>query len=265
MPVTLDLSGNLNTTTTGTALATSKTPSTPPIIGITTYKQKELGNFYSPVGYANAVRRTGGVPILLPPGEPDPSLLMEVLDGLVFTGGGDLDPATYKGGPHPKIYGVDSERDTSELALAKLALKSDKPVLGICRGLEVLMVASGGDLVQHVPDEFGETILHRHDLLKPSEHVVHIVPESQLAAIKGTTEITVVSWHHQAVRAAPPGWRVVAQAPDGVIEALEHEDHAWGFALQWHPELSPADSLNLRIFEAFVEAAAARKVRGLTL
>jgi putative glutamine amidotransferase len=262
VPVILDLSGNLDTTT-GIALATNKKPSTPPIIGITTYQQKEAGNFYSPVGYAHAIRRTGGVPILLPPGEPDPAILLDVVDGLVFTGGGDLDPATYNGAPHPKIYGVDSQRDASELALAKLALATDKPVLGICRGLEVLMVASGGDLVQHVPDEFGETILHRLDVIKPSEHRVQILPGSQLAAIKGTTEITVVSWHHQAVRAAPLGWRVVAQAPDGVIEALEHEDHSWGFALQWHPELSPTDPLHQRIFEAFIEAAMARKVQAL--
>jgi putative glutamine amidotransferase len=188
---------------------------------------------------------------------------MEAVDGLVFTGGGDLDPVTYNGAPHPKVYGVDSERDASELALAKLALMADKPVLGICRGLEVLMVASGGDLVQHVPDEFGETILHRQELLIPAEHRVHILPDSQLASMIGTTEISVVSWHHQAVRTAPLGWRVVAKAPDGVIEALEHEDHPWGFALQWHPELSPADPLHLRIFEAFIVAAHERKLEGL--
>ena len=256
----MNLSRNLSKTTARTALATSKTPSTPPIIGITTHTQQEVGNFYSPVGYAKAVRRTGGVPILLPPGEPNPAVFLDVVDGLVFSGGGDLDPVTYKGSPHPKIYGIDSERDAFELALATLAMKADKPVLGICRGLEVLMVASGGDLVQHVPEEFGETILHRLEVVRPAEHRVQIVPESQLAKIIGTTEITVVSWHHQAVRSAPPGWRIVAQAPDGVIEALEHEAHPWGFALQWHPELSPADPLHLCIFHAFIEAASARKV-----
>ncbi|WP_199348372.1 gamma-glutamyl-gamma-aminobutyrate hydrolase family protein [Microcoleus sp. FACHB-SPT15] len=259
----MNSSRNFNTTTAGTALATQKSPLVCPIIGITAYKQQETGNFYAPVGYVNAVRRAGGVPILLPPGEPDPAVLMEAVDGLVFTGGGDLDPVTYNGAPHPKVYGVDSERDASELALAKLALMADKPVLGICRGLEVLMVASGGDLVQHVPDEFGETILHRQELLIPAEHRVHILPDSQLASMIGTTEISVVSWHHQAVRTAPLGWRVVAKAPDGVIEALEHEDHPWGFALQWHPELSPADPLHLRIFEAFIVAAHERKLEGL--
>jgi putative glutamine amidotransferase len=255
----LNLSGKLKKVTTRTALATKPTLSTPPIIGITAQKQQEAGTFHTPVGYVNAVRRVGGVPILLPPGEPDPAVLLEVVDGLVFSGGGDLDPATYNGATHPTIYGVDPERDASELALAKLALAADKPVLGICRGLEVLMVASGGDLVQHVPDEFGETIRHRIDKLKPSEHNVQIFPDSQLAKIIGVTELTVVSWHHQAARTVPPGWRVVAQAPDGVIEALEHENHPWGFALQWHPELSPADPLHLCIFHAFIEAAIARK------
>lgn len=257
------MSRNFNPTTTGTALATPEKSSVPPIIGITAHNQKETGTFYSPVGYANAVRRAGGVPILLPPGEPDPAILMKAVDGLVFTGGGDLDPATYKGRPHPLVYGVDSERDVAELALAKLALAADKPVLGICRGLEVLMVASGGDLVQHIPDEFGETISHRQELLIPAEHSVQIFPDSQLASMIGTTKITVVSWHHQAVRTAPPGWRVVAQAPDGVIEALEHDNHPWGFALQWHPELSSADPLHLRIFEAFITAACNQKLEKL--
>jgi putative glutamine amidotransferase len=260
-PFILKLSRNLSKTTARTALAQHKLPSTPPIIGITTHKHTEVGTFYSPVGYANAVRRTGGVPILLPPGEPDPMVFLEVVDGLIFTGGGDLDPATYNGSTHPTIYGVDSERDASELALAKLAMQLDKPVLGICRGLEVLIVASGGDLVQHIPDEFGQTILHRLDVLKPSEHSVQILPESQLATIIGITEITVVSWHHQAARTAPPGWRVTAKAPDGVVEALEHEHHPWGIALQWHPELSPTDPLHLCIFHAFLEAVSARKAQ----
>lgn len=153
-------------------LATNSIPDTPPTIGITTQRQDEAGHYYSPAGYANAVRRAGGVPILLPPGEPEPAILLKVVDGLVFTGGGDLAPATYNATSHPSVYGVDRERDTSELALAKLALASDIPVLGICRGLEVLMVASGGDLVQHLPDEFGETIRHRLALLRPSEHPV---------------------------------------------------------------------------------------------
>lgn len=240
-------------------MTATKTPVTPPLIGITSYNQKESGHYCSPAGYAKAIRRTGGVPILLPPGETHLAALMDVVDGLVFTGGGDLHPVTYNGAPHPKIYGVDPERDTFELALAKLALAGSKPVLGICRGLEVLMVASGGDLVQHVPDQFGETISHRLELLKPSEHKVQVLPNTQLAAIIGTKELTVVSWHHQAVRTVPPDWRVVAKAPDGVIEALEHNNHPWGLALQWHPELSPADPLHLCIFHAFVAAAIAHK------
>ncbi len=243
-----------------TALVTNTTASsTPPIIGITTYQNQETGNFCSPVGYAQAVQRAGGIPILLPPLQPDPTAIVKAVDGLIFTGGGDIEPALYNRLPHPTVYGVDSERDASELALAKFAMEADKPVLGICRGLEVLMVASSGDLVQHLPEEFGETILHRIDRFTPAEHTVQILPESQLAAIIEREQVTVVSWHHQAVRAAPPGWRVAAKAPDGVIEALEHEAHLWGIALQWHPELSPADPLHLRIFEAFLEAASNQK------
>lgn len=236
------------------------TPIKPPLIGITTYNYQPTGNFYSPVGYTQAVQRSGGIPILLPPVSCDPAVILNSIDGLVFTGGGDLDPSSYKGSLHPTIYGVDPERDTAELTLAKLALSERKPVLGICRGLEVLMVASGGDLISHVPDEFGEDVAHRLELLKPTEHIVQIVADTQLASIIGKPEINVVSWHHQAVRTAPPGWNVAAQAPDGVIEALEHELHPFAIALQWHPELSLNEPAHLSVFQALIKATTAEGV-----
>ncbi len=246
-------------------LVTNGNSSTRPIIGITSYSQKQNGNFYSPAGYVNAVCLAGGVPILLPPVRSDPAALLKILDGLVFTGGGDIDPALYNGIMHPTIYGLDPDRDASELTLAQLALKSDIPVLGICRGLEVLMVASGGDLVPHVPDEFGEAVMHRMDALRSTEHNVQILRGTQLAKIIGETELAVVSWHHQAVRTAPPGWYITAQAPDGLIEALEHEHHPWAIALQWHPEMSPDDPIQQQIFRAFIDAAITRKAEALRM
>jgi putative glutamine amidotransferase len=232
----------------------------PPLIGITTPSQGETRLYCVRSEYVDAVRLAGGVPILLPPGEPEESaFILERVDGLMLSGGGDIDPVFYQGAPHPMIYSVDSKRDRFEYALAQLALATDIPLLGICRGLEMLVVASGGTLVSHVPDEFGEATRHRTHQSLPSEHCVQIAPESRLAKVIGTKEATIFSWHHQAASTVPLGWRVTAQAPDGVIEALEHEHHPWAIALQWHPELSINDPQQQRIFQAFVEAAHTRR------
>lgn len=232
----------------------------PPLIGITTTGQRGTGSFCLRSEYVDAVRFSGGHPILLPPGEPEESaLILERVDGIILSGGGDIDPAIYDGAPHPTIYSVDSERDRFEISLAQLALNTDVPILGICRGLEVLVVATGGSLVPHLPDEFALVVVHRAEQALPTEHSVYIAPESCLAKVIGETEATVVSWHHQASRTVPLGWRVTAQAADGVIEAIEHEHHPWAIALQWHPELAINDPLQQRIFRAFVAAAQNRK------
>lgn len=227
----------------------------PPLIGITTTGQHDTRLFCIRGEYVEAVRQAGGLPILLPPGETDVAAILDRVDGLIFSGGGDIDPAVYNGQSHHSIYNVDPQRDRFELALAKLVLKTDIPVLGICRGLEMLVVASGGSLIPHLPDEFGEAVIHRTHQTRPSEHRVQIAPDSRLAAVIGATEPQIVSWHHQAVRTVPASWRTVARAPDGVIEALEHEYHPWAIALQWHPELSLNDPQQQRIFQAFIAAA----------
>lgn len=235
-----------------------------PIIGITTYGRNELGQFHVYAAYVEAVRRAGGIPILLPPGEPQPDRLIERIDGLVFTGGGDIHPERYSGDFHPAIYKIDHERDEFELELARRAVQAEVAVLGICRGMQVLSVASGAQLMPHVPDAFGTSVLHREEQLLPTRHPVELLPQSQLAQIIGKAQVDVVSWHHQAVTTVPPGWQVAARAPDGLIEAVEHGDHPWAIALQWHPEMSAAeDPLQQRIFEAFV-AAASRSKYGTT-
>lgn len=233
-----------------------------PVIGITTFGQNESGNYCLHHAYVDAVRRSGGLPVLLPPGEPEIAAILNVVDGLIFTGGGDIDPATYNGDLHPTIARVDPQRDVFELTLAGLVLNTDIPVLGICRGLEVLVVTSGGTLVSHIPDEYGEVVAHTIDRTHTSEHRVQIMPESRLATMIGTTEATIISWHHQAARTVPPRWRVTAYAADGLIEALEHEQHPWAIAVQWHPELSFNDPLQQRLFQALVEAARSRKFQG---
>ncbi|AVH66904.1 peptidase C26 [Nostoc sp. 'Peltigera membranacea cyanobiont' 213] len=229
------------------------------LIGITTYGRQEALPFSLPSVYIDAVRAAGGTPILLPPGETDPAILLEPLDGLIMSGGGDINPVWYEGLDHPSIYSIDSDRDAFELQLAKYAMQHHLPVLGICRGLQILIVASGGTLIPHVPEVYGNSVLHRIDpepgKRLPTEHLVQINGESRLANIVQNTHISVVSWHHQAVHKVPDGWRVVAHASeDGVIEAVEHEHHPWAIGVQWHPELSVNDPHHERIFQAFVQA-----------
>ncbi len=232
--------------------------SQPPIIGITTYGRNETNHFSLPASYGDAVQAAGGVPILLTP-QTHPARMLQIVDGLIFAGGGDIDPIAYGGTDHPTIYSVDPERDRFELHLAELALKSAIPVLAICRGLQIFTVVTGGDLVPHVPEVFGTTVAHRLDHpRRPIEHPVEIVAESRLALILETTSVSVVSWHHQAVRTLPPNWQLLAQAADGLVEAMEYQHHPWLLALQWHPEMSGRDSVQQRIFQTLVQVASDR-------
>ncbi len=226
-----------------------------PIIGVTTYGRKKEGNFFLPGEYVDAVRNAGGIPILLPPGEKEVGIILEIVDGLIFAGGEDIEPGIYGGNSHSTITGVDPERDEFELALAEKVLQNSTPTLGICRGSQLLNVATGGKLIEDIPDEIGDSILHRLNDGKPSEHPVQIEPGSRLAEIIGSNEINVKSKHHQGMRTVPDVWRIAARAPDGVIEALEHKTHPWMLAVLWHPEISPEDPHHKRIFRALVEAS----------
>jgi len=227
-----------------------------PIIGVTTYGRKKDGNFFLPGEYVDAVRNAGGFPILLPPGEKGAVIILELVDGLIFAGGGDIEPGIYGGNSHSTIAGVDPERDEFELALAEKVLQNSTPTLGICRGSQLLNVATGGKLIEDVPDEIGDSIPHRVDVGEASEHPVQIEQGSRLAEITGSNEVNVKSQHHQGIRTVPEVWRISAQAPDGVIEALQHKTHPWMHAVLWHPEMSPEDPHHQRLFEAFVEASA---------
>jgi putative glutamine amidotransferase len=195
------------------------------------------------------------------PGEPRWREALAVLDGVVLTGGGDLDPQLYGGASHPTIYNVDAERDRQELALARAILDEGLPTLGICRGMQVLNVALGGTLIEHLPAEVGETVLHRAPPREPVPHTVAVEPRTRLAAALGLEgghpELPIVSWHHQAVRAAGAGARIGARASDGVIEAFELPEHPWLLAVQWHPELSAeSDPRQQRLFDELLAAAA---------
>lgn len=235
--------------------------STKPTIGITTFNQNEDGQYHVKNTFVQAIRCCGGLPILLPPGQPEESAaILEVVDGLIFSGGGDLDPATYNGEYHPAISAVDNTRDAFELKLFSQALSSDIPILGVCRGLAVMAVASGASLVSHIPLEFGELVAHTGDSEEGVKHEVKINPQSHLASIMEATTVEVVSMHHQSIRTLPDGWRLAARAIDGVVEAIEYEHHPWVIGVQWHPELALDNPQQLRIFEALVETARARKI-----
>ncbi len=227
-----------------------------PLIAVTTYGRDEKNEFHLPSEYVDSVRRAGGLPLLIAPGEPRWTEVLDLVDGLVLTGGGDLDPAHYGGEGHETVYMVDAERDSLEMDCARRAVDADLPTLGICRGTQILNVCYGGTLIPHLPDVVGEDTLHRLPPREPTPHEVTVRAGTRLAEVLGELKFSCSSWHHQAVRDVAPGWEVTAHAPDGTIEALELPSHPWLIAVQWHPELTAAkDPIQHRLFKAFVDAA----------
>jgi len=226
-----------------------------PLIGISSYgRAGQRQTFSLPCEYVDVVRLAGGVPIVLPAVEGEIPEALGAIAALILPGGGDVDPAHYGGVRHEANYGISPERDGFELALARAALaRQDLPILCICRGMQLVNIALGGDLVSHIPDHFGEKVRHRHPELRPVEHPVNIEPASRLARILGATELSVHSVHHQAVGRLGKGLRAVAWSPDGVIEAVESELHPFLIGVQWHPELGAlGDERQRRLFEALV-------------
>lgn len=209
--------------------------------------------------YVRAILAAGGLPVAIPPAAP--AVLRAIfarLDGLLLPGGGDIDPGRYGDAPHPRLGKLEPERDEAELALARWALDEGKPVLGICRGQQVLNVAAGGDLYQDMPSQCPGSVIHQPSRRLPRGYLAHhIVLEraSRLAAIVGDDDLPVNSWHHQAVRRVAGGLVVSARAADGAIEGLEAPGHRFALSLQCHPEdLYEADERLHRLFRAFVAA-----------
>ena len=232
---------------------------TVPLIGLTTYARNAESWFRLPAQYVDSVRRAGGLPVLMPPGERHLAQWLATLDGLVLTGGGDLGHASYGGTPHPTVYDVDPDRDADEIELARHLARSDLPGLCICRGMQVLNVALGGTLIPHLPDVVGDAVAHRTPDAQPTPHDVQVAPASRLARVLEATAVRPMSWHHQAVHDLAPDLEVVARAPDDTIEAVELGDRPHLLAVQWHPELTSAeDAAQQRLFDALVRAAAQR-------
>jgi gamma-glutamyl-gamma-aminobutyrate hydrolase PuuD len=223
------------------------------LIGITTYVEPASWGHWDgveaaliPYGYVRAVEKAGGRAVLVPPDDDGAQEVLDALDGLVFSGGNDLEPQEYGADAHPATVGTNPERDRGELALLQAALEQDLPVLAICRGFQVLNVARGGDIVQHLPEIVGHEE-HREVVGEFSEHTVRVDPSSRIGDVHGA----VKSHHHQAVGRVGDGLREVAWAEDGTVEGLEDPDKPFVVGVLWHPEVGD----DLRLFEQLVEAA----------
>ena len=223
-----------------------------PLIGITTYVEPAAWGHWQleaalvPYDYVRAVERAGGRAVLVPPDDDGNEEVLAALDGLIFSGGNDLTPESYGAEPDPTTNGTNPARDRGELALLRAALERELPVLAICRGLEVLNVLRGGDLVQHLPDVVGHEG-HRAVAGEFSRHAVRVDPSSRIERVNGEVE----SHHHQGLGKIGDGLREVAWAEDGVVEALEDPDKPFVVGVLWHPEAGE----DQRLFEQLVEAA----------
>jgi putative glutamine amidotransferase len=237
-----------------------------PVIGISAYSLParwgswDLPAVLLPRRYADMVAAAGGLPVLLPP-MPGVEHVLPRLDGLILSGGGDVDPATYGADRDPGTGPASEARDDAELTLARRTLAAGLPLLGICRGLQVINVALGGTLIQHLPDLVGNNS-HSPDAAGYGSHKVSVAPGSQLAAILGRTEAAVPTHHHQAIERLGTGLVATAWTDDGVIEAAEFDaigsaatvsdaGGQFAIAVQWHPEAGDDPSL----FTALIEAA----------
>ena len=236
-----------------------------PIIGITTYGRNEVpidSRYYDayyavPAAYVDAVRRAGGVAVLLAPGEVDWTHALAALDGLVITGGADIEPARYGGdNEHPDLTRLAPDRDASDFALLQTLLdRVDAPTLCICRGMQVLNVALGGSMHEHIPD-VQPVDIHRGDDDGWTVQPLTALADSKVATAMQAQQVATFSGHHQAVKKVAADLRVTATAPDGIIEALEHTAHPWLVGVQWHPECSAhEDETQQRLFDALVEKA----------
>jgi putative glutamine amidotransferase len=238
-----------------------------PVIGLTTYNGRNKHGFpIAALGraYINALTKFGAMLVLVPSGmtKSASQILLERLDGLLLTGGGDIATERFDGGFHPRVEGVDPERDEVEISLFQAAVESGLPFLGICRGLQVVNVALGGTLYTHIQDQFPDSIKHDYDSGSQRQllaHEVNVVKASHLADILGQNTIKVNSLHHQGVKMLAPSLHPVAYAPDGLVEAVEMPNHPFGMAVQWHPECLTDQAVTRRLFQAFVDAAGCEK------
>lgn len=234
-----------------------------PLIGLTTYRH--LNQYGLPLNsiteaYVRAVSEAGALPMLIPLGLAEKTLdaLLARLDGIVFTGGGDVAPERYGSQPHTLVDDVDADRDRVEVHLLNRTLEQGLPFLGICRGLQVINVALGGTLFEDILDQRANSLKHQYYPNWPRSYLAHSVrveEGSRLGQMLGLPTVQVNSLHHQGVRDLAAPLQATAFAPDGVIEAFELAGHPFGVAVQWHPEWLQEHPPMQSIFRTFVRAA----------
>ncbi len=232
---------------------------TPPMIGITAHESlvdDGVGvasrHHLTNVAYAKAVRKAGGIPVLLPMVDPaDAALFASRVDAVLVTGGADVNPDRYNAAPAPETDAADPARDDSDIAMIRAVIDDDRPLLCICRGIQILNVAVGGTLDQHHGGHFD---LDRYN---EDAHGVRVDAGTKLAKVLGATQIGVNSLHHQALDTVGPGLRPVAYSDDGLVEGVEVDGCSFALGVQWHPELLRHRPEHLALFRALVVAGAA--------
>lgn len=241
-------------------------PTRKPLIGCTTYRKitgqtPPIDIFGLMPAYLDAIVAAGGVPVMIPLGLSDDDLrvVIQQMDGILLPGGGDIEPSVYQGTGHPTVGGIDEDRDRVEITVARTAVAQQKPLLAICRGVQVLNVALGGSLWEDVEQMMPQAMHHEYVNSHPRNHLAHTViiePDSLLARQLGTTETAVNSLHHQGIRRLANQLRATAVAPDNLIEGVEVVDHPFALGVQWHPEnlIHNAPHM-LGLFKGLVEAA----------
>jgi putative glutamine amidotransferase len=226
-----------------------------PLIGITTYAEQARWGVWDspaaliPLAYVRAIEKAGGRPLLVPPSEEAIEETLDALDGLLLSGGSDIDPELYGAEAHPETNGVRPERDRAEIALLRAALERDMPVLAVCRGSQVLNVAQGGDIVQHLPEVVGHE-QHKHTPSVFGDHDVDLVPGTRLQRLLGD-RAPVKSHHHQGYGSLGEGLQEAARADDGTIEAIEDPSRRFALGVLWHPE----EGEDFALFQELVEEA----------
>src|SRR2546428_6542480 len=229
-----------------------------PIIGIGSdvlQKKGERERAFAYTTYVESLRRAGAVPVWTPPQPDNAEEIAEGLDGILLAGGDDCDPTVYGEEPHPSVEPMDPRRQSNDLALARAARERGIPTLGICLGVQMMNVASGGTLIQDIASEVKTEIDHASEPSDRHRHEVLVEKGTRLGKILGKQELEVNSSHHQAIRNVGQGLRVTAHAPDGVIEGLEDPSHPFYVGVQWHPEDMSGEGSASALFGAFVEAA----------
>lgn len=236
---------------------------TAPIIGVTpSVGKNSLGvrTYSLAADYTQAIERAGGIPMILPPHVKNVDGLLDALDGIVFSGGGDIDAKLFNQENHESVSGPDEERDSFEIKLMQAAFERDMPILAICRGLQVMNVARGGDLIQDIPSQVETEMKHNQRAEGSGEHDIfqtaNVVGNNPVSAALGEGTANINSFHHQSVGKVADGLEVVATADDGVIEAMYAPGQSYTVGTQWHPERLAAEHAEQQtLFNQLLDAA----------